>query len=486
MTLRGPRTLLGLILSGLALVSFPLLIAIGNAAFRLGQLTSDSERVLTDGAQTTLLNRSLESLLIDLERNARRYVVLDDAEVLALYLEDEGQMTQTLEDLSGLPQSADIRELLQFISTEVGNVDEILRGKPDDTASDRIVEAFRAMDEAAATVDDRMQQAINRQLETLQGDTARAQEVLAWQAAALLPLTLVLVVFFLLLIARPMRKIDRAISELGDGDYAREIAISGPADIETLGRQLEWLRHRLQESANEKNKFLRHMSHELKTPLANIREGAELLIDGSVGPLARDQSEVAEILRMNSIKLQRLIENLLTYSAWQANAASLENTTFELKPLVFSVVSQHRLTISNRHIKLRLDVTDTTVFADATKLRLILDNLLSNAVKFTPEQGSISVSAAATESELTIVVNDSGPGIDDADRDRIFEAFYQGQRMQGGPVGGTGIGLSIVLECVQAYGGTVELIEGNLSGACFCVSLPLDQSRNRQALVANG
>ncbi len=88
----------------------------------------------------------------------------------------------------------------------------------------------------------------------------------------------------------------------------------GPADIEKLGRQLEWLRLRLLELAQERNRFLRHMSHELKTPLANIREGTELLMDGAVGELASGQREVTGILRENGLRLQRMIENLLSFS----------------------------------------------------------------------------------------------------------------------------------------------------------------------------
>ncbi len=145
-----------------------------------------------------------------------------------------------------------------------------------------------------------------------------------------------------------MRQVDRAIRELGEGDFGRPITVSGPHDIETLGHQLEWLRNRLKESTEEKNKFLRHMSHELKTPLANIREGTELLLDGSVGPLDHQQQEVTSILRDNGLKLQKLIENLLTFSAWQTKTASLELSEFELKPMVFSALSEHRLVISNR------------------------------------------------------------------------------------------------------------------------------------------
>ena len=115
--------------------------------------------------------------------------------------------------------------------------------------------------------------------------TLAAQRQMFWQSALLVPLTLVAIVVVTLAIGRPLGHIDRVISELGSGNYSRPIAVSGPTDLERLGHQLEWLRARLLDHAQERSRFLRHMSHELKTPLANIREGTELLMDGAVGEL---------------------------------------------------------------------------------------------------------------------------------------------------------------------------------------------------------
>src|SRR5262249_41811962 len=239
-----------------------------------------------------------------------------------------------------------------------------LHSGTNDQALDKIIERFRVMNAAARDVGQNMRRLINTRLNELEENTRSAQHAIAWQSAALIPGMIVLVVLFLLLVGRPLRQVDRAIRELGEGDFSRPITVSGPNDIELLGRQLEWLRHRLKESTDEKNKFLRHMSHELKTPLANIREGTELLLDGSVGQLDIQQQEVTSILRDNGVKLQKLIENLLTFSAWQTHTASLELSEFELKPMVFSVLSQHRLVLSNRKIKLQLAVSAINVYAD--------------------------------------------------------------------------------------------------------------------------
>jgi len=490
MKIRRPRTLLGLVLFGLGFVTLPLLIAIGNAVIKLGQLATQSEAVLSDSASATLQNEKLVSLLVSMERNARNYLQLQDesaAELLKFYDADQAAFEQSLTTLTSLPKDAAIAEQLRRLASVAKEVHWTLGSHPSETALDLVIERFRVMNAVARDVAQGMRKLINERLTELQENTRSAQHALAWQSAALIPGSLVLVVLFLLLVGRPMRQVDRAIRELGEGDFSRPIIVSGPNDIETLGRQLEWLRHRLKESTDEKNKFLRHMSHELKTPLANIREGTELLLDGSVGELDHQQHEVTAILRDNGVKLQKLIENLLTFSAWQTHTASLELAEFELKPMVFGVLGQHRLALSNKKIKLQLKVAAIKVFADEGKLRLVLENLLSNAIKFTPGGGVIHIGAEMHGAELVIDVIDNGPGVDPEDADRIFEAFYQGRQPQGGAVGGTGIGLSVVAECIQAHGGSVELIRDRDLGAHFQVRLPLRRASDKRVLaVVNG
>ncbi len=485
MAMRRPRTLLGLILTSLGLVTLPLLVAVGYATYRLGQLTSDSGVVLNQAAVSTTANERLDSLLINMERNARQYLLLGAERSIEVYRADESELRDSLQEIAALPHSTDVDELLDRISELTEDVNAQLVAGRTDGAEARVIAAFQEMDAAADSLSEIMQQRSNAQFADLRSASERTQRLIGWLSAMFIPVTTVLILYFLFLIVRPIRRIDQAIRAIGDGDYSHAIEIEGPDDIEALGRQLEWLRGKLEESTNEKNKFLRHMSHELKTPLANIREGSELLMDGSVGSLAHEQEEVADILRLNSIKLQRLIENLLTYSAWQSKAAILEIAPFELKPLVFGVISQYRLAISKSRIRLRLRVASVTILADSQKLRLILDNLLSNAVKFTPEGGEIAVVAKVDDDVLTLAVRDSGPGIAPEDRNHIFDAFFQGKRLQDGPIGGTGIGLSIVQECVQAYHGTVELDESAGRGASFIVRLPVTDVHSETPRVAN-
>jgi two-component system, NtrC family, sensor histidine kinase GlrK len=289
---------------------------------------------------------------------------------------------------------------------------------------------------------------------------------------ALVPASLVLAAIFAFFVLRPLRALDRAINDLGRGAVSQAILIPGPVDLSALGRQLEWLRTRLLEIAIERNRFLRHMSHELKTPLANIREGTDLLLDGAVGALDVNQLEVASILRENALRLQRLIENLLSYSAWQSSASTVEMTRFRLDSLIGTVVDSQRLALAARNLTLDLQIADLQLVADRAKLKLVLDNLLSNALKFTPSGGTIHLHAFEAGRTTVIDLADTGPGIPPEERDKVFQAFYSGQTPQGGPLKGTGIGLSVVREFVQAHGGTIEIMDGQFPGAHLRIRLP--------------
>ncbi|MEM8549073.1 MAG: HAMP domain-containing sensor histidine kinase, partial [Pseudomonadota bacterium] len=286
--------------------------------------------------------------------------------------------------------------------------------------------------------------------------------------------------------------------QLGEGQFSRAIAVSGPRDLESLGVQLEWLRIRLLELAQEKNRFLRHMSHELKTPLANIREGTELLLDGSVGALDASQQEVADILRANGIRLQRLIENLLNFSAWQSRNEVVAFSEFPLTKVVESVLKVHALSMRTQRIRLLTQFEPIDAFADREMIRTVLDNLISNALKFSPRGGSLLVRAGRISEGILIEVADQGPGIPMNERRKVFEAFYQGAQTQGGLVAGTGIGLSVVLECVQAHHGRVEISDEQqavqtqrgdtvvFSGAHFRILIPQAEAGRLEQRTAVG
>lgn len=471
-----PSSLNSLMLTGFALVSIPLLLGVVIAATKVRNLSDESATLVRSGVQITHYTQQLFQQIAPIERSARFYQVLSDPELLEVYRDSRERLLGTLDSIEQLEPTRAIH--VQRLREGLKRVDAALLS-PTPPAPETVrgaVEAIAPMWQAAAALSAATGEQVEGGLSKLQTSTSDTQKYLFWQSAVLILLTAALVAIFTLLLMRPIRQIDNAINQLGKGTFSKGIAVRGPTDLVDLGRQLEWLRVRLLELAQERNRFLRHMSHELKTPLANIREGTELLMDGAVGELDSAQREVAGILRDNSIKLQQLIENLLQFSAWQARHSGLELSEFRLRPLIKSALETHQLTLLAQRVHLELKVQDIELHADRAKLKLILDNLLSNALKYSPRGGTIFIHAQADKEHLLLDVADTGPGISKDERTAIFDAFYSGRAPTAGHLKGTGIGLSVVSEFVQAHGGSIEILDGMFPGAHFRIRLPLAPS----------
>jgi two-component system sensor histidine kinase GlrK len=487
MRIPRPQSLNGLILVGFGLVALPLLVAVIWALVNLDRLAEQSERLVVTGITAAENNRQLSQQIASLERVARQYLVLQNEDSLALMQQDLASVERTIESIWPLAEKANADSFARAIRVSAQRIVSTLStADQGDETAEAVVAEFTVLRQRVTRLTLTLSNHIELELNNLQESTRHAQQVSAWQTAALVPGTLILVLFFTLLVSRPIRQIDRAIAQLGKSGFSKPIDVKGPRDLERLGRQLEWLRLRLLDLAQEKNRFLRHMSHELKTPLANIREGTELLLDGTVGELEKPQREVTDILRLNGLKLQQLIENLLSFSAWQSKNEVLTLSDFSLRALVISVAKAQRLALKAAKIQLKLDIEDIVVTADRDKLRTVLDNLLSNAVKFTPKGGIVTIRAKSTPVSFVLEFADTGPGIPQDETPRIFEAFFQGHQEQGGHIAGTGIGLSVVLECIQAHQGSVELVNSDeFSGAHFQIHIPQKRKAANLRIAAN-
>jgi two-component system sensor histidine kinase GlrK len=472
-----PKSLTSLLLTGFALVSVPLLLAVVIAATKVRALSEESAELVRTGVETTHYTQQLFQHIASMERSARLYQVLNDAGLLEVYRDSRERLLVTLASAETVATDPLRSTNLQALRSAVRRLDlALLSSAPTPEIMSDGLEAIAPMWEAAFQLSAATGEQVETGLSRLQTSTAETQQYLFWQSAVLILLTALLVAVFTFVLMRPIRHIDSAISQLGKGTFSKSIAVRGPSDLVDLGRQLEWLRMRLLELAQERNRFLRHMSHELKTPLASIREGTELLMDGAVGELDSAQREVTTILRDNGIKLQQLIENLLSFSAWQARHSGLEISQFRLRPLVKSALETHQLTLLAQRVHLDLKVQDVELRADRAKLKLILDNLLSNAIKYSPRGGTIFIHAHADKEILVLDIADTGPGISKDERGAIFDAFYSGRAPIAGHLKGTGIGLSVVNEFVQAHGGSIEIVDGMFPGAHFRIRLPLAPS----------
>jgi two-component system sensor histidine kinase GlrK len=468
-----PRSLSGLLLLGMLIIALPLIAALLTAAVQMRRLALNSEQLVVEGVQATRASQELFAQIVSLERTVRLYQVIEDEKLLQAFRQHDRRLSDIVAQLGSHLRAPDVREALDGLARLQGDIArEVLAPGFSSRNTSAVLEAFEEMDALAAQVSERGNAQIDAELASLRVATARAQRTLFWESALLVPLTIAAILYITVGIGRPLAQIDRAIDELGRGAFFRPIRVSGPRDLERLGGQLEWLRQRLLDFAQERNRFLRHISHELKTPLANIREGTELLMDGAVGQLEVAQREVTGILRENGIRLQRMIENLLSFSAWQTNSVGLELSEFRVRPVIKQVIENQQLALLAQRVRLDVRVDDVTLYADRGKLRLILENLLSNAVKYSPRSGTIYVRATTEGEDFVLEVADSGPGIPAEERAKVFDAFYTG-RAPGGNVKGTGIGLSVVLEFVNVHRGSIEIVDGEWPGAHFRIRMPV-------------
>jgi len=466
-------------LFGLALIAIPLLVDVLNAALQIRKMGDTSQRIVIEGVTAARASQDLVSQIASLERTAALYGVLNDASLLDVYRKNDDQLTTLRGQLDrhlSLPAAHQTLSELGTLQAEIRAAVLGLRSGARIASTEGLSRSFANLGNLADKVIAQGNAEVDSEVAGLEEQTRISRQRLLWQSALLVPLTIALIFALTVAVGRPLRQLDRAISELGEGTFSNQIAVSGPHDLERLGGQLEWLRQRLLDLAHERNRFLRHMSHELKTPLANIREGTELLMDGAVGELDSNQREVAGILRDNGIKLQRMIENLLSFSAWQTSSVGLEPSEFRLRPVVKQVLENQQLTLLSQRVRLDVSVADVTLVADRSKIRLILENLVSNAVKYSPKGGTIHLRADRKGQQLVLDVADNGPGIPKEDREHVFEAFYTGRASRNTAVKGTGIGLSVVLEFVCAHGGKVEIVDGEFPGAHFRISMPMSLS----------
>lgn len=473
MKLLRPKSMLGLVLIGFSLVALPLIVAVVRAVVYVDQLADQSERLVLQSLQVTRETELLAELISDMESHARQYRRLGNPALVELYNEERTRLLETLDALARLTVQDDIAERLEQIREGSKSISEALHVYP--PQSDEVAgsfDRFKDLRDLSTGIAVQSYRFIDGELESLEDIASRSRRILVWQSAALILGTLALVLVFTILISRPVRQMGRATRRLGEGQFTRPIRIGGPPELEELGHELEWLRQRLLELEQEKNKFLRHMSHELKTPLASVREGVELLTDGSVGRLNATQREVTSILRYSSLELQKLIENLLSFSEWQELKAGVNLAKVELRPLMEGIAKRHRLAIIGKRLSLDLPLNGIALNADPGTFRTAMDNLVSNAIKFSPRGGVVHIGATRRGSDVVIDIADAGPGIPQEERAQVFEPFYQGRTPQGGHVRGTGIGLSLVRECIQRHNGRIEIVDGVYSGAHFRIILP--------------
>jgi two-component system phosphate regulon sensor histidine kinase PhoR len=227
--------------------------------------------------------------------------------------------------------------------------------------------------------------------------------------------------------------------------------------------------------------FLSNVSHELRTPLTAVRTTAEALLSGAKNDTVLLDRFLRTILRETD-RLSNLVGDLTEIVRISSGLASTEKSNCEIEDIVFQAVEVVRPLARNKNISISVDVPkNLTVLCDGTQMVHAVRNLVDNAVKYTPEGGSVSVSAGSQDSKLYIRVQDTGIGIPQGEVSRIFERFYRVDKARSREYGGTGLGLSIVKEIVNAHGGEITVETELGKGSTFTIFIPTTTTCNSKS-----
>ena len=468
-----PKSIVSLILVGFGVVLAPFVIAVAVAVIQVDRFASASRTAVLNAGSATEDSRTLVEQVTEMQRALGQYVVLGEREYLDRYLELRSDYRAALANLIALNlDGIDAERLRSLAEDEASSFRRIQEGSVPDGDWEAAIDGLDSLAARSRVVLAESDRLVQENANDLNARAESLQTTLLVIAAAAAPATVLLAVIFTFLITRPMLKLGQEIRRLGARSLEQPVVVEGPQDIESIAGELEWLRRRINALEEQKATFLQHISHELKTPLATIREGSDLLTE-SLGQERSEDAEIARLLQRNGLYLQRLIEDLLQFAKTQDLAIDLEfEPAVDLGLLIGHVLDSLSIVAEAKDIEFEVSLAPVLARCDADKVRTIIDNLLTNAIKYTPERGHIEIRLESEAGEAWIDVHDSGPGVAKAERSKIFEPFKQGSAEYESSVKGTGLGLSIAREYVEAHGGTIRLLESR-SGAHFRVVLPL-------------
>ncbi len=483
-----PRSFLKFILLGFLLVSLPLLYALGELILSLDQLQTQGREAVQQAAQAGRASRQLFEQTGTLERIVRQHLILEDSALLDDYDRVRQEFRSTAAQLALLPLDPEPLAALAALSDSEVRLRGLL-AMPQRSAETQaqLAEGYARLADGARTMLTATNRLTESAIERLQEIATQGRQKWLYLALATAAIALALAILFAVLIARPIRQLDQAIRRMGTADFGHRIEVNGPQDLRYLGQRLEWLRSRLHDLEEQQNRFLRHVSHELKTPLTAVREGAELLRDNVGGKLSPEQREIVGIVRQNTLSLQKLIEDLLNYHQTRALEPQAAGSVSHVRGgAARAERAQARGAGANGDVR-----AATGARAGDRRRRQAAHHRRQSRVQRDQVLAAFGVDRGRARHRARLCRAGRRrlrPRHRPQERERIFDSFYQGAPPVDGRVKGSGLGLAIAREYALAHGGRIEVRDraDHEPGAHFRLWLPLAAGRRGAAARPEG
>ena len=471
MFLLRPASLRQLVLTSFAIALIPLAVLLWQGHAALNRINELAIREAQDAVRNARHIENMDNLVIDIERAVRQYDVVrsDSTRRVA-----ENHLQNYAGDLDTLCSSPALTETPAVCTLQQRHLDILAStfAGADTAELDLLLRDLRSQQRQLTHL---IWQRLNDRLMRQQDYVDSQQRQLTWQTIALVLLTLLLVAWSSGRIATPIRRLDRMIRALGQPDGGNMPArVGGPRELNELGERLRWLSSRLQQLEALRLALLRHASHELKTPLASMKEGCSLLSEGIAGPLNHRQREVLSLLNGSTDRLSQLTEQLLDYNQLlQQSEVTLER----IHPcdLIGATVEHHALALQQREQDVTVDCRLTELCTDSRLFQRILDNLLNNAQAYGRQGGRVLVRLTREQAHTRLEVANTGPTIPPDQRQSLFEPFQRGQTPRMDAITGSGLGLSVVADCARLLEGQAEIIDIPDFDVCVSIRLPVKE-----------
>ncbi len=260
-----------------------------------------------------------------------------------------------------------------------------------------------------------------------------------------------------------------AARSLADGDLAARAPMSGDDELATVAATFNATADRLQEAQERERTFLMSVSHDLRTPLTTIAGYAEMLEDGNLGE--EETERIARVLRSETDRLRRLVEDLMLLARLEAREFTLNWETVDVGAHLNELAEGFKPRAAAARVALTTEIEPVTVTTDPDRVEQIAANLLENALRYTPEAGTVTLRVGAGDAAAVLEISDTGSGIDPEDLPYVFDKFYVARKYRRVRPEGSGLGLSIVKELVDALGGSISA-QSTPSGTTITVRLP--------------
>jgi two-component system sensor histidine kinase GlrK len=431
-------------------------------------LTAENRAVVHEAIPVVRLEIRLLEAVSVLRRLEARHAVLRDATYRRLFEARAEAVEAGLRELGDLVATRTERESVADLRTDLAAYRALAAARP--SARGEIEAAADGLEALLTRLYAQSHATLGRRMTAATALEARTR-LIGWGAGGAIVLVgLATSALAAVRVARPLRRLQEATREVARREFAEPLAARGPDEVAALTRAFNAMAARLRDLDRMKEEFFASISHDFRSPLAAIGWSAELLQGGAAGPLTPKQVRLVQGIQQSSRRLLGLVNQILDLGRLRAGRLTLDRQPTSLAALVGACADEVRPLADRAGLRLDVAVPDDLpkVDVDPERIQQVFANLLGNAVKFTPAGGVVTVSGAATAPEVLVRVRDTGIGIPAPLLPRIFDRYEQAHPGRGG----TGLGLAVVKELVEAHGGRVAVESEEGRGTCFTVALP--------------